>query len=113
MGRVGLEVTESYKKGNGKPEAEPGGSIIELTDEEINARKEWLDLTEVDEEAPAELLATIDQWLENLMEDLYEHFLKFDETRSFFPTEEILSRARAAQTQYFRPGQGRVRSSVC
>jgi signal transduction histidine kinase len=78
------------------------GSAYGLTEAEIIQRKQWLEFGEADEQIITE---TIDPLLagqiEDLIEKMYEHFLSFEETRSFFPDEMTLKRAQGAQAKYF------------
>jgi signal transduction histidine kinase len=77
-------------------------NMYELSEAEIIQRKQWLEFDEADEKVITE---TIDPLLagqiENLIEKMYEHFLSFAETRSFFPDEMTLKRAQGAQAKYF------------
>ena len=72
-----------------------------MSDEEIARRKEWLELDKVDEENIRALDEILSANIDDLMDYLYNHFLSYDDTRSFFPDEETLRRARAGQRQYF------------
>lgn len=81
----------------GKPQAE---SV--LTDEEIKLRKSWLKFTDEDEALlTKEIDPLMDGRIGDLMELMYRHFLSFDETRSYFPNEQILNQAKSAQAVYF------------
>lgn len=72
-----------------------------LTEKEISTRKKWLEFEKIE----SSQLETIDRLLQgcvdDLMEAMYEHFLSFEETRDFFPTEHVIERAKHAQKQYF------------
>lgn len=74
----------------------------EISDHEIQLRKLWLKFTDQDE---AVLKEEIDRLLEgriaDLMEVMYQHFLSFEDTRSFFPNQQVLERAKSAQALYF------------
>lgn len=77
--------------------------LPELTEEEIYLRKAWLQFDKTDEEV---ITKTIDHLIfirvENLMDNMYGHFMAFEETRKLFPDDEVLIRAKEAQTEYFR-----------
>lgn len=74
-----------------------------LTDSEIEMRKRWLELDEVDERLIREKLDPIlSHRVNDMMDEMYHHFLSFEETRSFFPDERILAHAKNAQADYFR-----------
>ncbi|HEY9732548.1 MAG TPA: ATP-binding protein [Drouetiella sp.] len=72
-----------------------------MTEKEISTRKKWLEF----EKIQTSELETIDRLLQSgaddLMEAMYEHFLSFEETRDFFPTQHVIERAKHAQKQYF------------
>jgi PAS domain S-box-containing protein len=79
------------------------GFSLDLSDDEIELRKRWLLLTASDEQLlKTELDPILRQHVDKLMDEMYEHFMAFDETRSFFPTKEVLNRAKSAQADYFR-----------
>src|SRR6516165_372497 len=80
---------------------QPSG-FASLSEQEAARRKSWLELGESDERIiKAEIDPIIEERVDELMTMMYEHFLAFDETRSYFPDEAILKRARDAQRQYF------------
>ena len=73
-----------------------------LSDSEVARRKAWLELNPTDEQVIKEEIASvIEANVDDLMEMMYQHFLSFNETRSYFPDETTLKRARSAQKQYF------------
>jgi PAS domain S-box-containing protein len=76
-------------------------SEIQLSKEEIESRKRWLGIGKADEVVLAEIDAVVGGHMDELMTAMYSHFLSFPETRSFFPDEQTVNRARAAQTLYF------------
>lgn len=75
--------------------------LSELSSREIELRQQWLEF----ETIPASHIQQVDELLEKhvdeLMDFMYEHFLSFEETRSFFPNEQIMHRAKSAQKKYF------------
>jgi signal transduction histidine kinase len=70
--------------------------------DEIKLRKRWLELDESDEKIIAdELDILVGADVDNLIESMYDHFLSFEETRSFFPNAHVLKHAQQAQKEYF------------
>ncbi len=73
-----------------------------FSEDEISRRKAWLELTTADEEV---LRQDIDGLLRNRSDELihfmYQHFLAFADTQSFFPDAQTLERAQDAQKHYF------------
>ncbi|MBP9092458.1 PAS domain-containing protein [bacterium] len=75
---------------------------LTLTPKEVELRKRWLEFSASDEELiELELDVLVSDHIDELIESMYAHFLTFDETRSFFPNEQVLKRAQAAQKDYF------------
>jgi PAS domain S-box-containing protein len=77
------------------------GNPIELSIQEIESRKRWLGIGKADEAVLAEIDKIVGSHIPELMTAMYSHFLSFPETRSFFPDEATVNRARSAQTLYF------------
>ena len=75
---------------------------LTLTSEEVELRKRWLEFSASDEELiELELDVLVADHIDELIESMYAHFLTFEETRSYFPNEQILKRAQTAQKDYF------------
>ncbi|MDP3507255.1 MAG: protoglobin domain-containing protein [Candidatus Melainabacteria bacterium] len=75
---------------------------LTLTPKEVELRKRWLEFSASDEELiELELDLLVADHIDELIESMYAHFLTFDETRSFFPNEQVLKRAQSAQKDYF------------
>jgi rsbT co-antagonist protein RsbR len=75
---------------------------LHLSESEIALRKRWLDFNERDEAILREEIdPLVDGSIDQLISEMYRHFLTFDETRSFFPDDAVLKRAQTAQKQYF------------
>ena len=68
----------------------------------IAQRKSWLSFSSEDEELIKEVDELIEANIDPLIDDMYAHFLSFEDTRKFFPNEEVLQRAQTAQKAYFR-----------
>ena len=72
-----------------------------ISEEEIDQRKHWLDLHLEDEELiRTELDPLLRDHVDELMDKMYEHFLTFEDTRSFFPNQHVLARAKATGTTF-------------
>lgn len=65
-------------------------------------RKRWLSFSEDDEELIKEVDQLLEDNLDPLIDDMYAHFLSFEETRKFFPDQQTLERAKTAQLAYFK-----------
>jgi rsbT co-antagonist protein RsbR len=72
-----------------------------ITDEEIARRKEWLEFTEEDEANVRSLSGIAEQYKDEVIEDLYRHFLAFPEVAAFFDEESVLEHVKAMQRDYF------------
>lgn len=72
-----------------------------LDEKVIALRKRWLDLSPEDEALVQEIDQLLHENIDPLIEDMYGHFLSFDETRVFFPDDATLQRAQMAQKRYF------------
>lgn len=86
---------------NGNDYLEPETFAARLTSEEIEKRKQWLEFECIDPELVRDINEVMEKHADDLMDSMYEHFLSFEETRSFFPNERVMQHARAAQKQYF------------
>ncbi len=85
-----------------KREPDRPSSALTLNAEEVELRKRWLEFSASDEEMiELELDKLVTDHIDELIESMYAHFLTFEETRSYFPNEQILKRAQAAQKDYF------------
>ena len=74
---------------------------LELSDEEVARRLAWLEFTQEDVDNLVSLRDVARGYAAEVIEDLYRHFLNFEETRSFFRDERTLNRVKAMQTEYF------------
>ena len=74
-----------------------------LSAHEIALRKQWLELQDADEKIiKDEIDGEVSHRVDELMDQMYEHFMKFEDTRRFFLNEQVLNRAKSAQAVYFR-----------
>lgn len=74
---------------------------INLSEQEIDARKQWLCLNNEDEQIISLFKPALQRSIDRVIEELYEHFLSMDEPRSFFPDEQTLKRVKQGQKAYF------------
>lgn len=69
--------------------------------EEVKRRKEWLDIDQKLDSGIDSLDEILSRDIDDLMETMYGHFLSNDHARKYFPNQEIVERAKAAQKKYF------------
>jgi rsbT co-antagonist protein RsbR len=74
---------------------------VDLPPEEIRRRKQWLEFDEGDEARLEQLNELAAEYADEVIEDLYEHFLAFPETRRFFEDPDVLDYVKAMQRAYF------------
>ncbi|MEK7866446.1 MAG: protoglobin domain-containing protein [Planctomycetota bacterium] len=79
----------------------PFGAAVELTEEEVRRRKEFLEFTQEDERRLVQLQPLAEKYADDVIEELYEHLLRFDETRKFLQDPRVLERVKALQKEYF------------
>jgi rsbT co-antagonist protein RsbR len=79
----------------------PKPATMELSDAEIDRRKAWLEFTDEDEANLRSLGSIARGYVDEVIEDLYRHFLSFDETRAFFKDPQTLQRVKEMQRAYF------------
>jgi rsbT co-antagonist protein RsbR len=88
-------------------EARPGrgnrlfSDELEVTEQEVNRRKEFLEFREEDAQALKDLQVVAEQYADPVIEDLYRHFLSFEETKAFFRDPKVLERVKRLQKEYF------------
>jgi rsbT co-antagonist protein RsbR len=74
---------------------------LELSAAEIARRKAWLEFTDEDIANVTALNKIAKGYAQEVIEDLYKHFLAFEETRNFFRDPQTLERVKALQKEYF------------
>ena len=74
---------------------------MEITEQEVDRRKKFLEFRDEDVEALRDLKGTAQQYADPVIEDLYRHFLAFDETKAFFQDPKVLERVKRLQKEYF------------
>jgi rsbT co-antagonist protein RsbR len=74
---------------------------VEIDGEELARRKAFLEFQEEDARALQDLREIARKHADPMIEDLYRHFLSFEETRSFFRDPTVLDRVKRLQKEYF------------
>jgi rsbT co-antagonist protein RsbR len=74
---------------------------IEITAEEVERRKRYLQLDADDESRLVALNDLARAYAEPVIDAFYDHLLRFDETRAFFGDPELLERVKRKQVSYF------------
>ncbi len=74
---------------------------MKLDEEEILHRKAWLEFEEPDVNRLLELNDMAQGYATEVIESLYDHFLKFDDTKKFFEDPQVLNRVKNLQKKYF------------
>jgi rsbT co-antagonist protein RsbR len=80
---------------------EPLPDEMALDETEIKRRKEFLEFGKDDADALRELSDIARKYAEPVIEELYRHFLAFDDTRAFFHDARTLERVKQLQRDYF------------
>jgi rsbT co-antagonist protein RsbR len=74
---------------------------MEITEQEVSRRKQFLEFHQDDADALRNLGDVARRYADPVIEDLYRHFLSFDETREFFRDSRVLERVKQLQKEYF------------
>src|SRR5882762_5243634 len=74
---------------------------MELTEQEIARRKAFLEFRDEDVRALRGLNEVAQRYADPVIEDLYKHFLAYEETRAFFQDPATLGRVKRMQKEYF------------
>jgi rsbT co-antagonist protein RsbR len=75
--------------------------MMNIGDQELARRKEFLVFGEEDEERLRKLAPLSESYAEAVIEAFYQHLLQFDEMKAFFPDSATLARVKAKQKAYF------------
>lgn len=75
--------------------------MMNISDRELARRKEFLEFGPEDEGRLNKLAPLSMNYAEEVIEAFYEHLLKFEEMRAFFPDSASLARVKAKQKAYF------------
>jgi len=74
---------------------------MEIDDEEIARRKEFLEFRDEDAEVLRGLGEIARKYAEPVIEEFYRHILSFQETKAFFRDPKVLERVKRLQKEYF------------
>jgi rsbT co-antagonist protein RsbR len=74
---------------------------MDIDDEEMARRKEFLEFRPEDAEALKRLGEIARKYADPVIEDFYRHILSFEETKSFFRDPKVLERVKRQQKEYF------------
>jgi rsbT co-antagonist protein RsbR len=74
---------------------------LDIDDDEVERRKEFIGFGEEDVRTLVELNHLARKYADPVIEELYEHFLAFDETRAFFTAPGMLEHVKKMQKEYF------------
>lgn len=74
---------------------------MNINEQDIKRRKEWLEFTDVDEKHLAELNNIAQGYADELIKSLNNHFKKFNESSAIFDNPEVLKRVKVLQKEYF------------
>ena len=74
---------------------------MDIDDEEVARRKAFLEFGDDDVEVLKSLNEAAAGYAKAVIEDLYRHFLSFEETRAFFTEQKVLEHVKKMQTEYF------------
>src|SRR5688572_3363645 len=74
---------------------------LEVGDREVARRKQFLEFREEDSKTLSSLNQIAQRYADPVIEDLYKHFLSFEETRAFFQDPRVLERVKQLQKEYF------------
>jgi len=81
--------------------ARPLRRQMDITSEEAGRRKAFLEFGPDDAAALLALKDLARKYADPVIEDLYRHFLSFDETSAFFRDPKVLDRVKRLQKEYF------------
>jgi rsbT co-antagonist protein RsbR len=74
---------------------------MNINDQDIERRKEWLEFTKRDVSHLAELNSIAQGYADELIKSLNAHFKKFEESSQIFDNPEVLNRVKVLQKEYF------------
>ncbi|MBI4493269.1 MAG: STAS domain-containing protein [Chloroflexi bacterium] len=74
---------------------------MEITGEEIERRKAFLEFGDEDVERLMSMNELAQQYADSVIEAFYRHLLSFEEGRAFFPDPALLERVKRKQKAYF------------
>lgn len=68
---------------------------------DIEYRKKFIEISEEDAKRMKRLQPVGEKHIDEIMDDLYAHFLKFPETNAFLQSEKHVKNLKGAQTRFF------------
>lgn len=77
------------------------GGRIEITQQELNLRKRFLELGKDDVERLKAINDLARRYADGVIDDFYRHLMSFEETRVFFADPQVLERVKSMQKEYF------------
>ena len=80
---------------------EPLPHEMEITEREVLRRKEFLEFRPEDAETLKTLNEIAQKYADPVIDDLYRHFLSYEETKAFFHDPKVLERVKRLQKEYF------------
>ncbi len=75
--------------------------MMNITDQELARRKEYLQFGPEDEERLHKLASLSESYADDVIDAFYKHLLSFEEMKAFFPDSDALARVKAKQKAYF------------
>jgi rsbT co-antagonist protein RsbR len=75
---------------------------MQIDEAELQRRKDWLGFGPGDVARLQEMRVVAAEYADEVIEDLYEHFLAFPETRAFFTEPAVLEHVKQMQLEYFK-----------
>jgi len=82
-------------------DSEPPSTAMEIDELEVSRRKAFLEFRQDDVNMLRELNEIAEKYADPVIEDLYRHFLSFDDTKRFFRDPRMLERVKRLQKEYF------------
>ena len=74
---------------------------MDVSEQEVALRKAFLEFRQDDVEALKSLREVAQRYVDPVVEDLYTHFLSFEDTKAFFRDPKVLDRVKRLQKEYF------------
>lgn len=91
----------SDRVGLASPRAGGVGDGLDITEQELERRKRYLDFDEEDERRLAAVHDLAGEYAQPVIEAFYAHLMSFEEARSFFADQRVLERVKRKQNSYF------------
>jgi rsbT co-antagonist protein RsbR len=79
----------------------PQSDEMQIDEENVNRRKDFLQFRPEDADALKQLNDVAQKYADPVIDDLYRHFLSFEETQAFFRDPKVLERVKQLQKEYF------------